>query len=136
MAQYNELPVYKATYDLLLAIFQFTKDFSKEYKYTVGESLKKETIELLTLIYRANTRHQKADVLQMAREQIEVIRLLIRVMKDMKQISLNSYLGIMKHYKSYKLRKTMIFKNLSGWWWNHLYLSGVICKFEMKTKTV
>jgi hypothetical protein len=44
MAQYNELPVYKATYDLLLAIFQFTKEFSKEYKYTVGESLKKETI--------------------------------------------------------------------------------------------
>jgi len=43
----------------------------------VGESLKKETIELLTLIYRANTRYQKADVLQMAREQIEVIRLLI-----------------------------------------------------------
>ena len=78
MAHYNELPVYKATYDLLLAIFQFTKEFSKEYKYTVGESLKKETIELLTLIYRANTIYQKAGVLQMAREQIEVIRLLIR----------------------------------------------------------
>ena len=42
MAQYSELPVYKASYDLLLAIFQFTKDFSKEYKYTVGESLKQE----------------------------------------------------------------------------------------------
>jgi len=53
LAQYNELPVYKATYDLLLAIFQFTKEFSKEYKYTFGESLKKETIELLSLIYRA-----------------------------------------------------------------------------------
>jgi hypothetical protein len=59
MAMYDELPVYKATYDLLLAISQFTKEFSKEFKYTVGESLKKETIELLTLIYRANTRHQK-----------------------------------------------------------------------------
>jgi len=35
----------------LLAIFRFTKDFVKEHKYTVGESLKKETIELLTLIY-------------------------------------------------------------------------------------
>ena len=67
MVQYSELPVYKATYDFLLAIFQFTKKFSKEYKYTVGESLKKETIELLTLIYRANTRHQKDDVLQIAR---------------------------------------------------------------------
>jgi len=29
----------------LLAIFRFTKEFGKEYKYTVGESLKKETIE-------------------------------------------------------------------------------------------
>jgi hypothetical protein len=66
LAQYNELPVYKATYDLLLAIFQFTKDFNREYKYTVGECLKKETIELLTLIYRANSRYDKADVLQMA----------------------------------------------------------------------
>ncbi len=46
MALYSELPVYKATYDLLLAIFRFTKDFGKEYKYTVGESLKKETIEI------------------------------------------------------------------------------------------
>jgi hypothetical protein len=45
MALYSELPVYKATYDLLLAIFRFTKDFGKEYKYTVGESLKKETIK-------------------------------------------------------------------------------------------
>jgi len=42
MATYNELPVFKATYDLLLEMFRFTKDFSKEYKYTVGESLKKE----------------------------------------------------------------------------------------------
>jgi hypothetical protein len=45
MGLHNELPVYKACYDLLIEIFQFTKDFSKEYKYTVGESLKNETIE-------------------------------------------------------------------------------------------
>ena len=54
--------LYKATYDLLLAIFQFIKEFSKEYKYTVGESLKKETLDLLTLIYRANTIADTAQV--------------------------------------------------------------------------
>jgi len=48
--------------------------------------------------------------------------------------SMNSYLGIMSHYKSYKLRKEMIFKNLSGWWWNYVYLSGGIKKFEIKVK--
>ncbi|HNV82206.1 MAG: reverse transcriptase/maturase family protein [Tenuifilaceae bacterium] len=52
------------------------------------------------------------------------------------QSSMNSYLGIMKHYKTYKLQKGMLFNNLSGWWWNYVYLSGGICKFEMKTKAV
>jgi hypothetical protein len=79
MALYDELPVYKATYDLLLEMFRFTKDFSKEYKYTVGESLKKETIELLTLIFRANSKNDKGSVLQEARERIEVITLFVRI---------------------------------------------------------
>jgi hypothetical protein len=54
MALYSELTVYKATYDLLLAIFRFTKDFGKEYKYTVGESLKKEPIEITNETLTAN----------------------------------------------------------------------------------
>lgn len=29
MANYNELPVYKACYDLLLEIFNFTKNFTR-----------------------------------------------------------------------------------------------------------
>lgn len=49
MARYDELPVYKASYDLLVEIFQFTKNFKREFKYTVGESLKKETLELITI---------------------------------------------------------------------------------------
>ena len=78
MALHYELPVYKASYDLLMEIFQFTKEFSKEYKYTVGESLKKETIELVTLIFMANSRKDKQLVLQEARERIEVIRLFMQ----------------------------------------------------------
>lgn len=50
--------------------------------------------------------------------------------------SMNSYLGIMKHYKSYNLRKKMLFKNLSVWWWNYFYLSGGIAKFNQKNKTL
>ena len=50
--------------------------------------------------------------------------------------SMNSYLGIMKHYKSYNLRKRMIFKRLSGYWFNHAYLSGGIAKFVLKVRPV
>jgi hypothetical protein len=56
MKLHSDLPIYKSTYDLLLAIFEFTMSFSKEYKYTVDESLDKETIDLLILISTINTR--------------------------------------------------------------------------------
>lgn len=45
--------------------------------------------------------------------------------------SMNSYLGILQHYKSYKLRKRILFQYLSGWWWNHVYVSGGYKKFNM-----
>jgi hypothetical protein len=51
MALYSDLPVYKSTYDLLVAIFSFTKDFNKEYKYTVGESGMSSIVE--TVFYSA-----------------------------------------------------------------------------------
>jgi hypothetical protein len=108
MALYSELPVYKASYDLLMEIFQFTKEFSKEYKYTVGESLKKETIELLTLIFRANSRPDKDMVLQEARERIEVIRLFIRLMKDLQQISLKKFVQVNQKVEE-------VSKQLTGW---------------------
>jgi hypothetical protein len=47
---------------------------------------------------------------------------------------MNAYLGMMKHYKTHRLRKKMVFKLLSGWWWNRVYLSGDIAKFVMKVK--
>jgi len=108
MSRYDELPVYKASYDLLLEIFQFTKNFNKEFKYTVGENLKKETMELITLIYRANSKEEKHDVIQEARERIEVIRLFIRLMKDLRQISVKRFALVNKQVEN-------VSKQLTGW---------------------
>ena len=108
MARYDELPVYKASYDLLLEIFRFTKEFNREFKYTVGESLKKETLDLITLIYRANSKRDKQETIQLAREKIEVIRLFIRLMKDLGQISLNRFVQVNKQVES-------VSKQLTGW---------------------
>ena len=70
-------------------MFKFTKEFGKEYKYTVSESLKNHTIDLLTLIYRANSRKDKQEVLQEAREE-EKLTIYVS--------TVNSYLDIMKHF--------------------------------------
>jgi hypothetical protein len=37
MAQYQHLPIYKQTYDILLRTMTATKDFSRDYKYTLGQ---------------------------------------------------------------------------------------------------
>jgi len=38
MALYYDLPVYRDTYKLILKIFEVSKDFPKEYKYTLTRS--------------------------------------------------------------------------------------------------
>jgi retron-type reverse transcriptase len=59
-----------------------------------------------------------------------------QVEKTAFQSSMNSYLGIMKHYKSYKIRKSMLFENLSAWWWNYTSLKGGYTKFVLKNTVV
>lgn len=108
MRLHSELPVYKATYDMLLEIFQLCRNFSREYKFTVGESLKKETIDLLTLIFRANSRPDKQSVLTEARERIEVIRLFIRLMMDLKQLNMKQFVRVNESVET-------VSKQLTGW---------------------
>ena len=45
---------------------------------------------------------------------------------------MNSYLGILKHYKTYKFRKKMLREYLSGWIFNQVYISGGYCKLVSK----
>lgn len=44
MALYDDLPVFKEVYQLILRIFDYTKDFPKEYKYTLGQDMKRDGI--------------------------------------------------------------------------------------------
>jgi len=54
MALYYDLPVYRDTYQLILKIFEYTKDFPKEYKYTLGQDMKRDALQLVRCIYGAN----------------------------------------------------------------------------------
>jgi len=96
MALFSELPVYKLGYDLLIAIYEITKLFTREYKYTLGEKLKNETLELLINIYKANKSRQttRLQYIDTARQNIEVIRLLLRVTKDLKIIRIKGHVAL------------------------------------------
>jgi four helix bundle protein len=108
MANYIELPVYKASYDLLLQVFNLTHNLNREYKYTLGEKLKNEITDLLSNIYRANRIREKEMYLKTARENIELVRLQIRILKDLKQISNKKHIFINQSIES-------VSKQLAGW---------------------
>jgi hypothetical protein len=69
MAQYLHLPIYKQTYDILLRTMTATKEFPREYKYTLGQKIKDELVELVVMIYRANSATDKNQHIQSILEQ-------------------------------------------------------------------
>jgi len=47
-------------------------------------------------------------------------------------ISINSYLGIIRHYRTYRLREQMLRMRLSPSWWKYVYAKGRYEKFSAK----
>ncbi len=50
--------------------------------------------------------------------------------------TMNSYLGIMKHYKTYKLRQSLLCTDVSAWWWNYAYASNDLSKLVLKQRRI
>jgi hypothetical protein len=96
MALFTELPVYKLGYDLLKQIYQRTSLFSREYKYTLGERLKNEVTDMLINIYKANKskKDSREQYIEQARQNIEVVRLLLRICKDLETIGMKGFVAL------------------------------------------
>jgi hypothetical protein len=111
MAIHHRLPVYKASYDLFLYSFQLISNMNREYKYTIGEKLKNEIMDLMMNIYRANKKRdtkERIERITAAQEIIEVIRILFRLLKDLKQISLKHFVRVNENIEN-------VSRQLFGW---------------------
>jgi HPt (histidine-containing phosphotransfer) domain-containing protein len=109
MALYDQLPVYKASYDLLLELYQVSKNMERDYKFTLGENIKNESTALIVLIYKANASFDKVELLTQAKEKVEVIRLLLRIYKDLKQLSAPQFVQVSDQLES-------VSKQINAWY--------------------
>lgn len=96
MALSHELPIYKDTYKLILLIFERTKNFSREYKYTLGQDMKRDSICLVHSIYRANRNIDKLQYLEKFLENFEILKLEVRLYVDLKLLSIKHLAEISK----------------------------------------
>ena len=63
---------------------------------------------MIANIYRANSSQSKWTLLQSARENLEVVRLYLRLIKDLKQVSLDKFITLNEKIES-------VSKQLSAW---------------------
>ena len=87
----NNLKLYKETYDFLLWLYPEIKKFPKSEKYTLGERLKNTTESLLLNIVLANKNYSKKEYLKKADLDLELLKILIRLLKDLKVIGFRKY---------------------------------------------
>ncbi len=108
MALYYDLPVFKEVYQLILKIFEYTKDFPKKYKYTLGQGMKRDGLQLVRSIYRANKVKDRREYLEQFVDDFEVLKLEIRLCVDMKILSIRKQAELSQMMES-------IGKQITGW---------------------
>jgi len=89
MARYEHIKIFQCAYLLTLEVYKTTKNFSKEYKYTLAEKLKNIAHELLDLIMQTNTLpdKEKSKLFLLIDFKKENLRIYLRIACDLKIIS-------------------------------------------------
>ena len=100
--------MYRDTYKLILKIFEYSKDFPKDYKYTLGQDMKRDALKLVRSIFRANKSIQKKEYLDEFMDDFELIKLEIRLCTDMKVLPI-------KKQAELSLLMDSIGKQITGW---------------------
>ena len=108
MALYYELPVYRDTYQLILKIFECTGHFPKEYKYSLGQDMKRDALQLVRSIYRANKSVDKKVYLENFLDEFELLKLEVRLCRDLKVMSIKQQAELSQLMDS-------IGKQVTGW---------------------
>lgn len=108
MAQYQHLPIYKQTYDLLVRVTEITRGYPRDFKSFAGQ-IREQVMEVVLLIYRANSvRAERVRLLEQIGELMQVIELSLRLSCDLRLISKTQFSSVVAMTDS-------VIRQASGW---------------------
>ena len=97
MALSEDLPVYKASYDLLEQLVDLSKNLPKFFRYSIGTRMVELCLDILAQIYRANMKQEsRAEALTDLLISHRQLLLLLRVCYHQKALSTGRYAEILK----------------------------------------
>lgn len=108
MAIYTQLPVYEKTLRLLLDVVPCTMRMQRDYRYTMGEQLKRCIMDILILIFKANKTELKGEYISVAREKLVEVQIMMRVLNELRQIP-------DKQFMMFAEMTASVSKQLSAW---------------------
>ena len=112
----ENLPIFKATLDLIVYVDGIVKNQERYYKYSIGKELRESAMEMLFLIGRANRArdNRRVEILKELIEECEKVKLLtvlakeLKALKSFKQFEHTSKLTVMVCKQAQAWLKSMI----------------------------
>jgi len=87
----KDLIIYQKVYDLILYVFPIVNKFPKSQRFVLGQQIQNTMVDIAKLIVEANKSRNKTRLLFQLDVELEKLRLLLRLAKDMKFMGLKQY---------------------------------------------
>ncbi len=94
MSRSDTLPIFLETYKLVMVLYQVVINFPREHKFSLGQDIQKDAMNLFRCIYRANHHQIKAPYLEDYLAGYEMLKLEIRLAAELKIISKRKYVQL------------------------------------------
>ena len=102
----QNLQIFKRGYDIMVDLHRYAETMPRAHRYTIGARIKEEAIKLGVSTYRIGKNREVGQNWDAAVESIEVIRLLLRLLVDLKQIS-------MRYFESLNMNMEYLYLSLT-----------------------
>lgn len=91
-----EIPIIKKSYEFYRELYIVVKQFPKGDRYALGEKCDLAALELLASLFEAGsvTKTEKRPLLARASVQLNLIRVYLRLAKDIKIVDMKRYLAL------------------------------------------
>ncbi len=104
----KDLKIFQKLYDVILWIYPMVNKFPKSQRFVLGQRIENSVLELLRLVIKANAAREKKPILKEFSVELDQFRILMRLSKDLKFMSIGQY-----EYVSKLINETG--RMLGGW---------------------
>ena len=104
----DDLIIYQKTYDFILWLHPVVNKFPKSQRFVLGQRVENKTLDLIHSVIVANAERDKFAILKQASVELDELRILVRLSKDLHFVNVKQY-GVAAE------KMNEIGRLLSGW---------------------